>query len=260
MVALYLIGLSFWLYHQFIRRHQLKKSAYQVTENRVENSMVRSLHLKPSQGPVFAYKPGQFTFISVQNGQVSNEPRPYTIASSPSDPNEIEFVIKKPEEFAQQLDLIQPGDEVHVNAPFGVFSYLNYPEENELVFIAGGIGITPFLSMLRWMKDKDPQRKVILLWGCRFQEDVIKKEEFEAMAAAMPNFTWCPVLSDEAEFKGETGYFDTDKLNRLAVSKIDVQTAGFYVCAPPAMMDIVGVSLEELGVPSKHIHYESFSI
>jgi predicted ferric reductase len=259
LITLYVLGLVFWLYHQIVRRFQLQQGAFQVIENRVENSNVRSLHLKPLQGKIFDYKPGQFTFISVQNGRISKEPKPYTIASSPSNPDEIEFVIKNSGEYTSQLQHVLVGDEVHVNKPFGIFSHLNHPAEKDLVFVAGGIGITPFLSMLRWIKDNDPQRKVILLWGCRYSDDVIKQREFSEFEESMINFEWRLVLSDESDFDGETGFFDTEKLNRLAVSKVNVKTTGFYVCAPPAMMNIVGSALQELGVPKSQTHYEKFS-
>ena len=258
-IAFYVLGVSFWLYHQVVRRFQLDQGTFRVVENRIENHSVRSLHLKPVQGNIFNYKPGQFTFISVQNGRVSKEPRPYTIASSPANSEEIEFVIKNSDEYANQLENVIEGDEVHVNTPFGIFSHLNHPSEKELVFIAGGIGITPFLSMLRWIKENDPQRKVTLLWGCRYKDDFIKAEEFAGFEQAMPNFQWYPVVSDEPNFDGETGFFDTEKINRLAVSKMDIITTGFYICAPPVMMDLVDDSLLELGVPRGRIHYEKFS-
>ena len=258
-IALYVLGVLFWLYHQVVRRIQLDQRTFKVVENRVENNNVRSLHLKPLQGKIFDYKPGQYTFISVQNGRISKDPRPYTIASSPSNPDEIEFVIKNSDEYANQLQYVMKGDEVYVNKPFGIFSYLNHPEEKELVLIAGGIGITPFLSMLRWIKDNEPQKKVTLLWGCRTTSDFIKQDEFALFEQNMPNFKWTRVVSDDPNFDGETGFFDTEKLNRLSVSKVDVQTTGFYICAPPVMMDIVGNSLQELGVPKGRTHYEKFS-
>ena len=258
-MGIYIVGVTFWLYHQVIQRIQMKQNAYQVVENRLENPAIHSIHLAPQQGQIFDYKPGQFAFLSVHNQRISPEPHPYTIASSPSNPEELEFVIKTSGDYTSQLDLIEKGDEVHVNAPFGVFTYLNFPAEQDLVFVAGGIGITPFLSMLRWMKDKDPQRKVILLWGCRFLQDVIKQDEFEEISAAMPNFKWYPVLSDEPDYEGETGFFDAEKLNRLAVKEIDIASTGFYTCGPPIMMKIVDEALQDLGVPSQQIHYEKFS-
>ena len=258
-VSIFMIGVVFWLYHQIIRRIQLKQGAFIVEENRQENAMIHALHLKPKRGEIFDYLPGQFAFISVHNGKLSPEPHPYTIASSPSNTDGIEFVIKNSGDYTSQLDRIQRGDEVRVNAPFGIFSHLNHSGEKDLVFVAGGIGITPFLSMLRWMKENDPKRKVVLLWGCRFKEDLIKQDEFAEISAAMPNFKWYPVLSDEPDYEGETGFFDAEKLNRLAVTEVDIATTGFYTCGPPIMMKIVDEALQELGVPGKQIHYEKFS-
>ena len=82
---------------------------------------------------------------------------------------------------------------------------------------------------------------------------------FAEISTAMPNFKWYPVLSDEPDYDGETGFFNAEKLKRLAVAEIDIAQTGFYTCGPPIMMKIVDQALQELGVPKKQIHYEKFS-
>ncbi len=206
-IGYFTMGISFYIYHQFIRRWVMKKNAYHVIDNQSEAKDVRTLTIAPQQGEVFAYKPGQFALISVVNGRVQRESHPFTIASSPSRPGSVSFSIKASGDFTSQLDQVAVGDEVRIDGPYGVFSHLNHPDENELVFISGGIGVTPFLSMLRYLRDKDPQRKVTLLWGARTQEDLVRGEELDTIAADMPHFNWIPVLSHEKGWPGETGFF-----------------------------------------------------
>ena len=257
-ITFFTIALVFYVYHQIIRRVQLKNSAYSVIENRIENKSTHSLHLRPIKGKGLDYQPGQFALIRVRNQQITPEPHPFTIASSPTQ-DHLEFVIKSSGDYTSQLDRIQAGDKVWVDGPFGVFSHHHYPTEENLVFIAGGIGITPFLSMLRSLQVEEPDKKVILLWGCRFQDDLILPEVFQQLEANMPNFKWYPVLSDEPEFTGETGFFNAEKLNRLAVNEVNLETTGFYTCGPGIMMKIVDEALQELGVEKSRIHYEKFA-
>lgn len=258
-IGYFALGIAFYVYHQFIRRWLMKKNAYHVVSNQAEAKDVRTLTIAPKNGKVFDYQPGQFALITVVNGRVQKESHPFTIASSPSRPERISFSIKASGDFTGMLDKVAEGDEVRIDAPYGVFSYLNYPEENELVFIAGGIGVTPFLSMLRYLRDKDPQRKVTLLWGARTQEDLVRREELDAIAADMPHFSWIPVLSHEDGWPGETGFFDGEKLERLALQDRDLPTTGFYTCGPPIMMKIVSGTLAEKGVAKERIHFEKFA-
>lgn len=253
------LGMGFYVYHQFIRRWVMKRNAYHVIENRQEAKDVRTITIAPWQGKVFDYKPGQFALLRVFNGKVESESHPFTIAASPSQPDSVSFSIKASGDFTGKLDQVQVGDEVHIDAPYGIFSHLNFPEEKELVFIAGGIGVTPLLSMLLYLRDKDPQRKVTLLWGVRTEEDLIRRKDLEEIAEAMPNFSWVPVLSHDPDWPGEKGFFDTEKLQRMAIQGRDLQTTGFYTCGPRIMMNLVAGTLGVQGVPKERIHFEKFA-
>jgi len=258
-IGYFAMGISFYVYHQFIRRWVMKKNAYLVVNNQSEAKDVRTLTIAPQQGDVFAYKPGQFALITVVNGRVQKESHPFTIASSPSRLGSVSFSIKASGDFTSQLDQVAVGDEVRIDAPYGVFSHLNFPDEKELVFIAGGIGITPLLSMLRYLRDKDPQRKVTLIWGARTQADLILQDEINGFSQIMPQFHWVPVLSHEPDWSGEKGFFDVEKLQRLALDGRDLATTGFYICGPRIMMNLVSGVLDGQGVPKEHIHYEKFA-
>jgi predicted ferric reductase len=258
-IGYFALGMGFYAYHQFIRRWVMKKNAYHVVENQPEAKDVRTLTIVPRQGKVFEYKPGQFALITVVNGRVEKESHPFTIASSPSRPESISFSIKASGDFTSKLDQVAVGDGVRIDAPYGVFSYLLHPDEQELVFIAGGIGITPLLSMLRYMRDKDPQRKVTLLWGARTQDDLIRREEIGDFSQVMPLFQWLAILSNEPDWDGEKGFFDQEKLKRLALAGRDLSTTGFYICGPRIMMNLVAGELGVQGVPKEHIHFEKFA-
>lgn len=258
-IGYFALGMSFYVYHQLIRPWRMKKNAWQVLENRPEAPDVRTLRIAPRRGDIFSYKPGQFALLTVIHPRLVKESHPFTIASSPSRTESISFSIKASGDFTSQLDQVQAGDEVRIDAPYGIFSFILHPEEQELVFIAGGIGITPLLSMLRYLQDTDPQRKATLLWGVRTQADLICVEEINNFTNAMPHFSWVPVLSDEPDWQGEKGFFDQEKIKRLALTGRDLATTGFYVCGPRVMMNLVAGELEMQGVPKAHIHFEKFA-
>lgn len=104
------------------------------------------------------------------------------------------------------------ADEAYIDMPYGIFSFLNYDAPN-LVFIAGGIGITPFISMLRYMVDKKLERNVILIWGNKTEKDIAFKSELEQMVVAMPSLRIIHVLSNQPPWPGEKGYVDTRLLH-----------------------------------------------
>ena len=257
--AYFALGMAFYVYHQVIRRWLMKKNAYHVIENRPEAKDVRTLTIAPQAGKVFDYKPGQFALITVVNGRVEKESHPFTIAASPTRPDSVSFSIKASGDFTSKLEQVAVGDEVRIDAPYGIFSHVNFPQEQELVFIAGGIGVTPLLSMLLYLRDRDPQRKVTLLWGARTEEDLIRRNELDEIAQTMPHFQWVPVLSHQPDWPGEKGFFDLEKLQRLALDGRDLQATGFYTCGPRIMMDLVAGTLGAQGVPKERIHFEKFA-
>ena len=85
--------------------------------------------------------------------------------------------------------------------------------------------------MLRYLRDKDPQRKVTLIWGARTQADLILQDEINGFSQIMPQFHWVPVLSHEPDWPGEKGFFDVEKLQRLALDGRDLATTGFTSAA-----------------------------
>jgi ferredoxin-NADP reductase len=153
----------------------------------------------------------------------------------------------------------QPGDKAVVHAPFGRFSYLFHPEEKELVFIAGGIGITPLMAMLRYMKDNREVRPVTLLYGNPNQESMVFREELgEIEKGEHPSLKVVHVLSNPLkEWDGEKGYIDREMIEKYCGS--DLSKKGFYVVGPPMLIEKSIHNLQDMGVKDRQIHMEVFS-
>jgi predicted ferric reductase len=255
------LGLGFYIYHKFIRPWWLGRKAYQIESVTPELENIRTLKLiPPADQGVFKYEPGQFAFITILGGDVAREEHPFTISSSPADPSAITFTIKELGDFSSNLGKVQPGDKVRVDAPYGYFSYLNYPPRRPLGLIAGGIGITPMLSMLRTLRVSEPDRRVSFLWGVNQPEELFCQDELAAMAAEMPNFTWHPVIAFNETWPGEKGFVDREKIERLMLNgQGDGAELDFYVCGPQVMMKLVIGHLRDLGVPAGRIRSEKFA-
>jgi len=259
-IAYFAIGLSFYLYHQIYRRWILNRNAWSVAGVTEVAPNIRELKLIPGNGQGFNYQPGQFMFLRVFGKNIESEEHPFTISSSPSQKGFITATIKSSGDYTSKIGQIQPGDKAHVDAPYGVFSYLRHKPQGKMVMIAGGIGITPLLSMLRYMRDVDPHHNVQLIWGLQREEEIVYKDEVEKLKTELAHFDWVPVMSNQPEWPGETGFITRELIEKYAVKAgEDPREMDFYVCGPPIMMDIIIPILEKMGVPARKIHFERFA-
>ena len=152
--------------------------------------------------------------------------------------------------------MVKLGDSAYIDGSYGNFSYLKH-KSDKLCFIAGGIGITPFLGMLRYIKANDTNKSVKLLWGVTDESEIILKDEFQNFSRTLNDFEFIPVLSNVPNYKGEKGFVDEEKIRKYVQNISDYD---FYICGPPIMLELQINNLKALGIPSKKIHYESFAI
>jgi len=159
LLGLYLIILIYKVYMRF----RIRSNPFSITKIVQETYDTWSLYFRGKK--VHEYKPGQFMIIRLfRNGKVS-ESHPFTISSSPTR-DELSISVKSVGDFTSTIRDTKTSDVAYIDKPYGVFSFLNHDTKN-LVFIAGGIGITPFISMLRYIYDKRLERNVTLIWETR---------------------------------------------------------------------------------------------
>jgi len=184
-----------------------------------------------------------------------SESHPFTISSSPTR-DELSISVKSVGDFTSTIRDTKTSDVAYIDKPYGVFSFLNHDTKN-LVFIAGGIGITPFISMLRYIYDKRLERNVILIWGNKTSKDVAFGDELEKMSSEMPSLKVIHVMSGQDDWQGEKGYVDAEKVKKYVT---DLGNTQFFVCGPPVMMSKIVKMLKGLDVPGNRIHYERFAL
>jgi ferredoxin-NADP reductase len=238
-----------------------------------------SFHLQPVDGaPLSPYQPGQYlTFsLKVPGGVAAasvaerNITRCYSLSDRP-DATGYRITIKRMPPPAAQPELppglssgyfhdrVHEGDVLQVKAPSGHF-FIDPDASVPAVFIAGGIGITPMMSMLRWCVAEQPQRLVHLYYGVRNSGDHAFKSVLENLAAAHPAFKLNVVYSNPgagdalASDYQHAGYIDVPLLRRT----LPHGRHQFYVCGPPPMMQSLVPALRDWGVQADDIHFEAF--
>jgi len=234
------------------RYYAVRKRPFTVGTVTQETHDTWGLHF---EGEHRDYAPGQFMILKLNRKGKVSEPHPFTIVSSPARKG-LSICAKAVGDFTATLEKTQPSDLAYIDMPFGVFSFLQHDAER-LVFIAGGIGITPFMSMLRYIRDRKLQKEVILLWANKTEKDIAFRAELESMASEMPSLKVVHILSRQENWPGEKGRINADTLKRHVG---DFEKGEFFVCGPPPMMSDVQKILSDLGVSKKRIHMERFAL
>lgn len=209
----------------------------------------------------FTFKPGQYADIRLP-GQDWH--RSFSMATTPSTPGSLEFLIKKYEggRFSGLLDVaLDVGDELELDGPYGSFT-LKQSSARPIVCVGGGAGMAPILSLLRHMAEARVERSVTFYYGARNPADLFYLDEIARIGEELTDFRFVPCLSDswpddwsELGVTGQTG---------LVTNVVDALEAGLdgcdsYLCGPPPMVDAALALLEANGVPREQIHYDKFT-
>ena len=226
-----------------------------VSEIVQETSSAKSMKLVSVDGALPPFQAGQYINVFVETGGVRTS-RPYSIASSPAQTGYYEIMVRRVEDgFVSNylLDELNPGDRLCSSSPSGNFHYNPLFHGNKLAFIAGGSGITPFMSMIRELADKNLGRRLHLFYGSRMEDDVIYRGEIDRISSAHRNFTWDLVVSELASsFCGLKGFINAD----LIKERLDGQDWTFFVCGPEAMYQFCLPELEKLQILARKTKVE----
>jgi propane monooxygenase reductase subunit len=213
---------------------------------------IRRLVLRIEEGEM-PFRSGQYVDIRIPG---TDDYRSFSMANVPDGDGVLEFMIKlyPGGRFSGLLadGRLQAGDELEVRGPYGVFTLRE--TERPLVFIGGGAGMAPILSLLRAMAGEGITRPAVYYYGAREEEDLFHLDELQALTAALPGFRFVPALS-HAEWDGETGLI-TDVVDRLEADLGDVDA---YLCGPPPMVDAAVELLQRRGAPEAQVHFDKFT-
>jgi propane monooxygenase reductase subunit len=236
----------------------IQEAEAEVVSNDPVTHDMRHLVLRLLEPAEIKFFPGQYVDVTIPGTQAS---RSFSMANTSSrDGGRLEFVIKVYPDglFSQFLDTqLAIGDRLHLTGPFGVFT-LREGNDADLIFVGGGAGMAPILSLLRSMAERGIARKATYYYGARRRRDLCFEDELRALEKSLPAFRYVPALSEPAEddgWNGEVGLI-TDVVQR---HEAGLGGAHAYVCGPPPMVEAAMPLLTRLGVPEKHIYFDKFT-
>lgn len=199
-----------------------------------------------------AFLPGQYINIQVPG---SDETRSYSFSSLPGD-KRASFLIRNVPEGLMSGYLTgaaKLGDSLTMTGPLGSF-YLR-EVKRPLLMLAGGTGLAPFLSMLKQLKERGCDQPIHLIYGVTLDDHLVKLDELDAYAEALPNFSYTTVVADDASLHPRKGYV-THHMEPDVLHGGDVDV---YLCGPPPMVDAVLKHFRDEGIAPASFHYEKFA-
>jgi predicted ferric reductase len=216
-----------------------------------------SVDVRPYGDQILEYIPGQFAFITPVSANLPKEEHPFTISSTPSRPDSLQFVIRSRGDWTSKINRLKAGEPVFIDGPYGLFSHMVSPGNDPIIMIAGGIGITPMLSMLRYMADMDDQRQILLIWSNKAKEYIVFPEEFKNLEYVLQGIQVIHVIT-RGSGGGDKGRLDKTKLERLLEGYS--RKSKVFICGPFEMMKAISRALKKIGFSSTGVYKEEFRL
>ncbi len=231
------------------------KRPYVLKTIRKVTPLVSSFVFKAQDNTAIDFVPGMFAMLEYRDHATGESiSRAFSIANPPPS-NELEFLISLIHgRFTSKLDTAKAGDVYYVSAPYGQFKF-DIKSGSKFLFLAGGTGIAPFLSMLRMIDKNNIGIDCRMLYSVRYPEEIINKDELEEMQQRMGVKTVVTVTraQEGGGWSGEKGHADSAMILRHVS---DVRERSSYICGPPAFVKALKDALVSLGVDEKSIHAE----
>jgi ferredoxin-NADP reductase len=245
---------------RIIDRLHPRKLNLTVSEIREETATAKTIRLVSRNHYLPPFQAGQYInlFLDVNGIRTS---RPYSISSSPGQTAYYDITVRRVKNgfFSNYLlDEVKTGDQFQSTSPAGYFHHNPLFHGRDLVFIAGGSGITPFMSMIREVTDKGMDRRIHLIYGSQQEDDIIFSQELSERASRHENLSVTHVItSPSSAYAGHTGFI-TREVIQAVLGNQDLTETMFYLCGPEAMYGFVLAHLEKLDVPKRRIRIEIF--
>ena len=230
---------------------------YKVVSLEQERGQCWSLTLKPDGHKGFEFQAGQFAWITPDSPWIFKE-NPFSFSNN-ADNKEglVGFTIKELGDFTANIKNLEVGQTIYVDGPYGTFNLDDY-QEDDLVFIAGGIGSAPVIGMLRTLADRGSTKQVTFLYGNPTWDTIIYREELAELEKRL-NLNLVHVLEKPpADWEGEKGFITADILKRNLPK--NHKDATYFMCGPLPMVEAVGGAIRNIDVPASHLYTEQYEM
>lgn len=230
-------------------RHRFK-----VEKVVAEAPTANSVYISGDNMDEYRARGGQFVLVRFLDKQHMFQEHPFSLSMMPDDKH-LRLTIRALGDFTNTMPELKPGTPVWVSGPFGTFTN-DAQVTDKVLYIAGGIGITPIRSMLEERAQKGRKDSVVLIYANKSEADVALRGELDELAGKL-NMKLHHVMSDQPDFDGEKGYVDLERVKKLVP---DFAERDIFICGPPPMMYGLIGNLNGAGVPKTQLHYERFSL
>lgn len=263
-------GIAAWVYRSLFANLLVRRHDYLVTGVRQLDNWVVEISMTPRAGRPFTYVPGQFVFVTffsnefnaqfhpvsiehegeyaivtLRPGEISNQFHPFSLTSAPGE-GRLRIAVKAVGDFTRAMHKLGEGAAAKVEGPYGGFSYLKVGRKRQ-IWVAGGIGVTPFLSMVRSLNGTG--HAIDLYFGVKSLDQSYFLAELLTLDRTREDFRLIHVPEDEV------GYITADRIEETSG---DLKSVDFLLCGPPPMVQNLRGQLIAKGVARSHIHFEKF--
>jgi predicted ferric reductase len=252
MASLATIGIAAFVYRSVLGNLLVRRRAYRVAAVNRLDEHVTEVVMEPRDRPLM-YAPGQFLFVNFRERFseqlplfLRNQFHPFSITSAPDEPR-LRITVKAVGDYTRALRTLEPGTAAVVEGPYGSFSSRDLRNDRQ-IWIAGGIGVTPFLSMARSLNGDAPA--VDFYYCVEHEPEAHFLDEIRAIAREHEHFRVAVVPRDREGFL---------TAERLATENEDLASSEVLICGPPAMIESLRSQLKARGMPGSQIHAEEFS-
>lgn len=252
-MAISWIGVLFYI--RIVKPLYLFRRPYRVASVREERGDTVTLVMKPDGHAGFHFTPGQFAWLTVGRTPFRITGHPFSFSSSAAKAGEVEMTIRNLGDFTSTLRRVRVGERAYLEGPYGSFT-VGHPADMH-VLIAGGIGITPMMSMIRTFADSGDKRPITLLYGNPDWESVTFREELEALKARLDMTIVHVLVNPPAGWTGEQGFITAEILKRYLTPPYAAHE--YFICGPDVMMDSIEGTLGELNIPISKYHSERYN-
>ena len=224
-----------------------------------ETPVVKTYRLRSATGGAlpFTFVPGQFLNLAFGIGGARMN-RSYSISSSPAERDYVELSIKREERGAVSrhiVDLVEVGDDIEAGGPVGKFTFTG-TESDSIVLISAGVGITPFMCIVRYLTERSWPGDIFFFYQCRTPADFIFEKALDDLQLRNPKLCVVVVMSKpDLDWKGPRGHLNKELLLQ---SVPNLASRRVHICGPPAMMEVTKAILMEIGVSPDHLKSEQF--
>ncbi|MCB1866681.1 MAG: ferric reductase-like transmembrane domain-containing protein [Chromatiales bacterium] len=257
--GLYSLGWLYLVIHiRVIKPWRMHTRPWRVAEVRTESLDSHTLVLEPVGHAGLRFRPGQFAWLTLDASPWRMREHPFSIASSAEHPERIEFTIKALGDFTRTIGPDALGKSACLDGPYGVFSVDRHPAASGFVFIAGGVGIAPIMSMLRTLAERGDTRPIRLVYCNRRADNVLFRDEIDALRTRL-DLEVTHVIDEPHQAKDAVAGPVSETTLTAALAP-ETRAFEHFLCGPKAMSGQVQQALHRLGVPAGRVHFELFDM